>query len=88
MQTKKTQIRRSFFNGSVPSWLGTIQIERLHIDDYLRDSPSLKRYLTDEYLCDVYKIARLDAIIDTDLDMPVVCPYAIADVLERDINLT
>jgi len=70
------------------SWQGIIQVERLNIDDYLRDSPSLKRYLTDAYACQVYEIARLDAIIETDLDMPVVCGYSIADVLERDVNLT
>lgn len=69
------------------SWQTTIQRERLNIKKYLRDSPSLKRYLTDEYLHQVYETGRLDAIIETDLDMPVVCPYAIADVLERDVNL-
>ncbi len=69
------------------SWVGTIQVERLNIDDYLRDSPSLKRYLTDEYIYQVYEIARLDAIVETDLDMPDVCPYAIADVLERDLEV-
>ncbi|MBD2178828.1 hypothetical protein H6F42_18060 [Pseudanabaena sp. FACHB-1998] len=33
-----------------------MEIERLHINDYLQDSPSLKCYLTDEYL---YKIMKL-----------------------------
>lgn len=70
------------------SWQTTIQRERLNIKEYLRDSPSLKRYLTDEYLHQVYETGRLDAIVETDLDMPVVCPYAIADVLERDVNWT
>lgn len=70
------------------SWQGSIQVERLNIKEYLRDSPSLKRYLTDEYVCQVYKTARLDAIIETDLDMPISCYYTIGDVLERDVNLT
>ncbi len=35
----------------------------------------------------MYTIARLDAEKETGLGMPVVCPYAIADVLEREINL-
>jgi hypothetical protein len=70
------------------SWQITIELARHNIKDYLRDSPSLKRYLTDEYVNQVYEIGRLDAIIETDLDMPVVCGYSIADVLERDVNLT
>jgi hypothetical protein len=67
------------------SWMATIQRERLNIQDYLQDSPSLKRYLTDELLYKVYKKARLDVIGETDLDMPIDCPYQINDVLERDI---
>ena len=70
------------------SWQITIELARLHIKDYLGDSPSLKRYLTDEYLHQVYRTARLNATKETGLEMPVVCPYAIADVLERDVNLT
>ena len=69
------------------SWQTTIQRERLNIKDYLRDSPSLKRYLIDEYLRQVYRTARLNAIGETGLDMPVDCPYIISDVLERDIRL-
>lgn len=70
------------------SWQGSIQVERLNIKEYLRDSPSLKRYLTDEYVCQVYKTARLDAIAETDLDMPIDCAYTIGDVLERDVVTT
>ena len=69
------------------SWQTTIQRERLNIKDYLRDSPSLKRYLIDEYLRQVYRTARLNAIGETGLDMPVDCAYIISDVLERDIRL-
>ena len=68
-------------------WMGTIQRERLNIQDYLRDSPSLKRYLIDEYLLKVYGTARLDAMTETSLEMPITCPYVIGDVLERDISL-
>ncbi|MEI6328602.1 MAG: DUF29 domain-containing protein [Pseudanabaena sp. ELA645] len=70
------------------SWQTTIQRERLNIKKYLRDSPSLKCYLTDEYVCQVYETGRLDAIAETDLDMPISCYYTIGDVLERDVNLT
>jgi len=69
------------------SWQTTIQRERLNIQKYLRDSPSLKRYLTDEYLGQVYETGRLDAIGETGLDMPIDCPYVISDALSRDINL-
>ncbi len=44
------------------SWQIAIGLARLNIKDYLRDSPSLKRYLTDEYVNQVYEIGRLDAI--------------------------
>ena len=44
------------------SWLGTIQRERLNIVDYLANSPSLRKYVTDEHLGVISKKARLDAI--------------------------
>lgn len=70
------------------SWQTTIQRERLNIQKYLLDSPSLKRYLTDEYLNQVYETGRLDAIGETGLDMPIDCTYTIEDILERNVNLT
>jgi hypothetical protein len=69
------------------SWQITIQRERLHIIRYLKDSPSLKRYLTDEWLDETYVVASLNAQKETDLEFPVDCPYSIEDVLERPINL-
>ncbi len=69
------------------SWQTTIQRERLNIRKYLRDSPSLKRYLTDEYLNQVYETGRLDAIGETGLEMPVNCPYNIDEALNRPISL-
>lgn len=70
------------------SWQTTIQRERLHIKKYLQDSPSLRRYLTNEYVNQVYETGRLDAIGETGLEMPIVCPYQILDVLEREVDLT
>ncbi len=67
------------------SWMATIRRERLNIQDYLQDSPSLKRYFTDEFLCRVYKIARLDVIGEAGLNIPNDCPYRIEYVLERDV---
>ena len=69
------------------SWQTTIQRERLNIKKYLRDSPSLKRYLTDEYLNQVYETGRLDAIGETGLEMPATCPYNIDEALNRPISL-
>jgi len=69
------------------SWLGTIQRERINIADYLADSPSLRKYVTDEYLWVIYKKARLDAIAETGLEIPDTCPYSLNDVINRALNL-
>lgn len=69
------------------SWQITIQRERLHIIRYLKDSPSLKRYLTDEWLEETYTLASLNAQKETDLKFPIDCPYSIQNVLERPISL-
>ncbi|WP_099240157.1 DUF29 domain-containing protein [Synechococcus sp. BDU 130192] len=68
------------------SWLGTIQRERSNIADYLADSPSLKRYLADDYLLKTYQKARLQAIAETGIDMPKDCSYRLADVLDRSLD--
>ena len=69
------------------SWQITIQRERAHIARYLKDSPSLKRYLTNEWLDETYAIANLNAEKETGLKFPADCPYSINDVLERDVIL-
>lgn len=69
------------------SWLGTIQRERANISLYLDDSPSLRRYLTDESLIKVYSTAKIDAFRETDLDFPTTCPYGIDEVWNRVISL-
>jgi hypothetical protein len=65
----------------------TIQRERNNINFYLKDSPSLKRYLTNEWLEQVYENAKLEAFKETGLDFPSTCPYSIDDVLNRGISL-
>ncbi len=70
------------------SWQGIIQRERANIDLYLEDSPSLKRYLTDEWLHKIYKIAYADAFRETGLEFPETCPYVINDVLYRSVVIT
>lgn len=69
------------------SWKITIERERNNIEFYLEDSPSLKKYLDQEWINKVYKNARLDASQETDLEFPVNCPYQLADIIERLINL-
>jgi hypothetical protein len=69
------------------SWLVTIQRERSNIEDYLADSPSLKKYMREETLLKLYKKARLDAIAETGLEMPDHCTYTLNNVLNRPIDL-
>ena len=59
------------------SWQVTIQRERNNIGFYLRDSPSLKRYLTNEWLGELYGNAKLEAFKETGLKFPTGCPYDI-----------
>jgi hypothetical protein len=53
----------------------------------LKDSPSLKRYLTDAWLDETYVVANLNAEKETGLKFPADCPYSISDVLERPVIL-
>lgn len=69
------------------SWLETVEVERSNIKSYLKDSPSLKRFLTDTQLSELYPGARIDAFKDIGLDFPADCPYGIDDVLTRLIQL-
>ncbi|QUS61026.1 DUF29 domain-containing protein [Synechocystis sp. PCC 7339] len=70
------------------SWLVTIQRERNNISFYLKDSPSLRRYLTDGWLGEIYGNAKLEAFKETGLDFPAECPYDIGEVLNRAVSLT
>jgi Domain of unknown function DUF29 len=69
------------------SWQVTIQRERNNINFYLKDSPSLKRYLNREWLEQIYDNARLDAFKETGLEFPHTCPYQIEEVLNRVVCL-
>jgi len=66
------------------SWENTISRERINIQSYLEDSPSLKRYLDSQWLDKAYRLARLEAIKETRLGQevfPAQCPYEIEEVL-------
>ncbi len=62
------------------SWQITIERERQNIKFYLEDSPSLKKYLCQEWIDKMYLIARLDAAKQTQLDFPPECHYTVEDV--------
>jgi Domain of unknown function DUF29 len=67
------------------SWLKTIQRERVNIQLYLEDTPSLKRVLDSEWIAKAYKASRKDASIETDLPLntfPEDCPYSLTQVME------
>jgi len=69
------------------SWANTIGRERDNIGLYLDDSPSLRRYLGDEFLQKMYRVARSDAMRETKLvDLPQDCPYSIEVILHRPIE--
>ncbi len=68
------------------SWQNTIGRERDNIGLYLEDSPSLVRYLDNESLEKIYRVARSDATRETGLDFPEKCPFDIETVLNRHID--
>ena len=69
------------------SWQNTIGRERNNIGLYLEDSPSLSRYLDNEALEKMYRVARSDAMRETGLDFPTTCPYDIETVLNSPRHL-
>jgi len=64
------------------SWQITIERERNNIELYLEDSPSLKKYLSQEWLNKAHRIARLDAAKETELTFPKDCPFTIEEILD------
>ena len=68
------------------SWENTIGRERDNIGLYLEDSPSLVRYLDHESLEKIYRVARADAMRETGLELPVMCPYDIETVMNSPID--
>lgn len=75
-------------NNRSRSWQITIERERNNIELYLEDSPSLKKYLAQEWVEKMYRNGRLNAIQETGLDFSTECPYQVEDVLQREIHFT
>ena len=67
------------------SWQNTIGRERDNIGLYLEDSPILARYLGDESLERIYRLAEV--MRQTGLDFPKTRPYGIETVLNRPIDI-
>ena len=68
------------------SWQITIERERNNIEFYLDDSPSLKKYLNQEWLNKVYRNARLNAAKETGLIFPEECFYSVQDIIEKKVS--
>lgn len=68
------------------SWVSTIVEQRRQILLILRDSPSLKNYLTG-IVTDCYAMARKDAARETNLAIdhfPESCPFTQVNILDED----
>jgi hypothetical protein len=66
------------------SWRLTIEEQRRRLATHLLDNPSLKSRF-DDCLAEAYRLALIAAERETGLGrktFPIVCPYAVAEVLE------
>jgi len=83
-QLKQLTEQWQTYQGS--SWRGSITEQRLQIAKQLRDSPSLKNYLTESienaYL-DAVKIALRETQLPSST-FPVECPYTVEQLLDED----
>ena len=75
------------------SWAKTIQRERVNIQGYLEETPSLRRVISTAGIETTYKTARRHAAIEADLPLktfPSSCPYKPSQILEGGfpLNLT
>jgi Domain of unknown function DUF29 len=68
-----------------PSWVLSIQEQRLEIADVLSDNPGLRPRI-DEAIARAYRRARIEAAKETGLDgaeFPATCPYSFDDITSR-----
>jgi hypothetical protein len=71
------------------SWWASIEEQRLRLQDVLEDNPGLRPRI-DEAITRAYRLARLRAIKETDLELarfPETCPYSWSDLTSRDFSL-
>jgi hypothetical protein len=72
------------FRGS--SWRRIIERQRLHLDEHLAETPSL-RPLLDDGVRTAYRHARIDAEHETGLlreTFPAACPFAASQILDGE----
>ena len=70
------------------SWYGSISVQRKHVLKVLRKNPGLKP-LVDEALTEAYDVARIEAAVQTALEVevfPIDCPYSWNQIMERPIQ--
>lgn len=68
------------------SWLATLKIQRIDIQELLTDNPSLKPYL-EEALTQAYGKGLLLAVSETNLSdrvFPKTCPYTLTEILDNN----
>jgi len=68
------------------SWRLTIIHQRLAIERLLAQSPSLKRFLNETSLSDIYRKALQEALIETELEahlFPSECPFSFEQILDE-----
>jgi Domain of unknown function DUF29 len=66
-----------------PPWSGAIYEQQAHIDDLLKESPSLRSYFTPEMQAAAYARARKKAWLETRIPMPAEYPFTF-DVLTAE----
>jgi len=69
------------------SWENTIFRERENIAEYLEDAPSLRQFLTEEWVEKAYQRGLRIAVQETRLDksvFPERCPYSLEEILEQN----
>ncbi|MCB2263038.1 MAG: DUF29 domain-containing protein [Candidatus Thiosymbion ectosymbiont of Robbea hypermnestra] len=68
------------------SWAATIKEQRLSVQDLLDDNPSLRGVL-DSQITKAYRLARLVAVKETDLDeatFPETCPFSRDEISDEN----
>lgn len=69
------------------SWVQTIQRERVNVQDYLEETPSLVRSVNAAGIEKTYQTARRHAAIETELSLttfPKSCPYQWSEILDEN----
>ena len=69
------------------SWEATIKEQRLSVQDLLDDNPSLGAMLEPQIIAKAYRLARLVAVKDTNMEedsFPQTCPFTWNEISDED----